>query len=209
MSKENLTEIVCIIDKSGSMDSVRKDAIGGFNSFIDVQKKVPGDATLTLILFDTIYEVCYEGKNIKDVSNLDEKSYIPCGCTALLDSLGKTINSVGARLSKTLEQDRPSKVIFVILTDGEENSSKEFTKKQINDMITLQRDTYKWEFIYLAANQDAIKEASHIGIASANAFNYVGTPQGTRNIYNVISNTVSSFRATGDSSIKEDISTTS
>lgn len=207
MSKENLTEIVCIIDKSGSMESVKKDAIGGFNSFIDVQKKVPGDAALTLILFDTIYEVCYEGKNIKDVPNLNDSSYTPCGCTALLDALGKTINSVGARLSKTLEQDRPSKVIFVILTDGEENSSREFTKKQINDMITHQKDVYKWEFIYLAANQDAIHEASYIGIKASNAFNYVGTAQGTRDVYNVMANTVSNYRSTGDPSIKEDTTT--
>lgn len=207
MVKENLTEIVCIIDKSGSMESVKKDAIGGFNSFIDSQKKVPGEATLTLILFDTIYEVCYEGKNIKDVLNLNDTSYVPCGCTALLDALGKTINSVGARLSKTPEQDRPSKVVFVILTDGEENSSKEFTKKQINDMITHQKDIYKWEFIYLAANQDAIQEARSIGIATANAFNYVGTAQGTRHVYNVMSNTVANYRSTGDASIKNDTST--
>ena len=203
MSKENLTEIVCIIDKSGSMDSVRKDAIGGFNSFIDSQKKVPGDAVLSLILFDTAYEVCYEGKNIQEVLDLNDASYVPCGCTALLDAVGKAINSTGTRLSNMPEQDRPSKVIFVILTDGEENSSREFTKARINNMITHQKDIYKWEFIYLAANQDAIQEAYKIGIAASQSFTYAGTAQGTRHVYDVISGTVSNYRSTGDASIKK------
>lgn len=201
MSKENLTEIVCILDKSGSMSSVRMDAIGGFNTFLTEQRSLPGEATLTTILFDTDYTVCYEGKNIKDVVNLTSETYIPGGWTALLDAIGKTVNSVGARLSRTPEHEKPSKVIFVILTDGAENSSKEFTKSQINDMITHQKDVYKWEFIYLAANQDAIQEAGSIGIGAAQAFNYVGDSGGTRSVYNTMSSTVTNFRASGDAKV--------
>ena len=202
MSREGLTEIVCILDKSGSMASVKNDAIGGFNTFIKDQKNVAGEATLSLIMFDTEYNIRYEGKNIKDAPELDDKTFIPGGCTALLDAIGKTINAVGIRLSNISEQDRPSKVIFVILTDGEENSSREFTKAKINEMITHQKDAYNWAFIYLAANQDAIQEARNIGISAGQTMNYDSTPQGTRHVYGVMASTVTNFRTTGDSKVK-------
>jgi len=202
MPREGLTEIVCILDKSGSMASVKNDAIGGFNTFIKDQKSVDGEATLSLIMFDTEYSIRYEGKNIKDAPELDDKTFIPGGSTALLDAIGKTINAVGSRLHNTSEQDRPSKVIFVILTDGEENSSREFTKAKINEMITHQKDAYNWAFIYLAANQDAIGEAGQIGIAGGQAMNYNSTPQGTRHMYSAMANTVTNFRQTGDSEVK-------
>ena len=197
MSDSNLTEIVCILDKSGSMSSVRMDAIGGFNSFLKDQKSLASEARLTTILFDTDYKILYDGENIREVPELSTQTYIPSGWTALLDAIGKAINTVGARLSNTPETDRPSKVIFVILTDGAENSSKEFTKAQINNMISHQKDAYNWEFVYLAANQDAIKEAVGIGINAAQAFNYVGDSHGTRSAYDTISYSVSNFRQTG------------
>ena len=202
MSREGLTEIVCILDKSGSMASVKNDAIGGFNTFIKDQKNVAGEATLSLIMFAAGYSIIYEGKNIKDAPDLDDKTFIPGGSTALLDAIGKTINAVGVRLSNISEQDRPSKVIFVILTDGEENSSREFTKAKINEMITHQKDTYNWAFIYLAANQDVFSEAGKIGIGAGQTMCYNSTSQGTRNVYNSMSSTVSNFRQTGDSEVK-------
>src|SRR3990172_13083645 len=202
MSREGLTEIVCILDKSGSMASVKNDAIGGFNTFIKDQKNVAGEATLSLIMFAAGYSIIYEGKNIKDAPDLDDKTFIPGGSTALLDAIGKTINAVGVRLSNISEQDRPSKVIFVILTDGEENSSREFTKDKINEMITHQKDTYNWAFIYLAANQDVLQEARNIGISAGQTMNYDSTPQGTRHVYGVMASTVTNFRTTGDSKVK-------
>ena len=203
MSNPNLTEIVCILDKSGSMSSVRMDAIGGFNSFLKDQKGLASEARLTTILFDTDYKILYDGENIREVPEMSDQTYVPGGWTALLDAIGKAINTVGARLSETDEPNRPSKVIFVILTDGEENSSKEFTKEQINNMITHQKDVYNWEFIFLAANQDAIKEAGAIGINAAQAFNYVHDSHGTRSAYNTISCTVSNFRDTGDAKVNQ------
>lgn len=195
MSNPNLTEIVCILDKSGSMGSVRMDAIGGFNQFLKDQKGLASEARLTTIFFDTDYKVFYDGENIQHVPELTTQSYVPGGWTALLDAIGKTINTVGARLSNTPEHERPSKVVVVILTDGEENSSKEFTKAQINDMITHQKNAYQWEFIYLAANQDAIKEAGAVGIDAAHAFNYVSDSAGTRDVYNSMSMSVTKARA--------------
>jgi len=133
--KENLTEMVFILDRSGSMSNLTKDTIGGFNTMIENQKKEDGDAVLTTVLFDDMYELLHDGVNIQDVKELTNKEYYARGMTALLDAIGKTINTVGERLSKTKEEDRPSKIIFVITTDGQENSSKEFTQKQIKEMI--------------------------------------------------------------------------
>ncbi|MFW9872522.1 MAG: hypothetical protein ACFFG0_05415, partial [Candidatus Thorarchaeota archaeon] len=145
-------EIVCIIDRSGSMASIAKDAIGGFNTFLEEQKKVKGEATLTFIQFDTDYEIIHENKPLFDVPKLNESTFQPRGATALLDAVGKTIDSVGKRLSNMQENNRPEKVIVAILTDGEENSSKEYTLSKVREMITHQRDKYQWEFIFLAAN---------------------------------------------------------
>jgi len=133
--KENLTEMVFILDRSGSMSNLTKDTIGGFNTMIENQKKEDGDAVLTTVLFDDMYELLHDGVNIQDVKELTNKEYYARGMTALLDAIGKTINTVGERLSKTKEENRPSKIIFVITTDGQENSSKEFTQKQIKEMI--------------------------------------------------------------------------
>ena len=133
--KNNLTEIVFILDRSGSMSRLVEDTIGGFNSFIETQKKEVGEAVLTTILFDDQYEILHNGVDIKNVKPMTTKEYSARGMTALLDAIGKTINNVGDRLNKTDDKDKPSKVIFVITTDGQENSSKEFTQKQIKEMI--------------------------------------------------------------------------
>lgn len=195
---KNATEIMCIIDKSGSMSPRKADAIGGFNSFIEEQKKLPDDAYLTLVLFDTEVNTVHESVNIKSVPPLDDKTYSPSGCTALLDAVGDGIDRLGARLSSLNENDRPDKVLVVILTDGEENSSHKFTKQQIKDKIELQSGTYKWEFVYLGANQNSFAEASSIGIAMANAFSVdTNTSKGVYDAYSDMSLYTTNYRNTG------------
>jgi len=164
------TEIVCVIDKSGSMGAVTKDSISGFNEFLKQQKKLPGNAKFTLVLFDTNYKVVCDGVNIEDAESLTEKTYQPSGLTALLDAVGKTIDSVGERLSSS--SDKPDKVIVAILTDGEENASTEYKLETIKSKIEHQQNNYAWEFIYLGANQDSFLEAGKLGIKRSNTFNY-------------------------------------
>ena len=170
--KENLTEIVFILDRSGSMSSLTTDTIGGFNSFIDTQKQEDGEAILTTILFDDQYEILHNGVDIKTVKPLTSKEYSARGMTALLDAIGKTINTVGERLNKTNEDDKPSKVIFVITTDGQENSSKEFTQSKVKEMIEHQTNNYSWQFMFLGANIDAVSTAQSFGISGQFASNY-------------------------------------
>lgn len=193
--KAGLTEIVCVVDKSGSMSSIRNDAVGAFNTFLDGQKKLPGTAKLTLTLFDTDYKIVHDGVDIQKVPNLDDKSYVPGGSTALLDAAGRTIDKVGERLANTPEDEKPEKVIMVILTDGEENSSKEYKREQIQTKINHQRDVYKWEFVFLAANQDAIQAGQSIGIQ--HNVNYCSTGAGTKGAVRCMAAAVASYRSTG------------
>jgi len=187
-------EIICIIDRSGSMEAIADDAIGGFNTFLQQQKKVPGEANLTFIQFDTEYEVLHENKPLKDVPQLDNSTFEPRGCTALLDAVGKTIDNTGKRLSDIPEANRPDKVIVAILTDGQENSSKTYTLSEVNDMITKQQNIYSWEFIFLAANQDAFAEAEKLGICKQNAFNFESTSKGLQNAYKNMNDRVLEYR---------------
>jgi len=182
-SEETFSEIICIIDRSGSMGSIVNDAIGGFNTFLEEQKELPGKATLTFVQFDTEYEVVHESKPIQDVPILNSKTYKPRGGTALLDAIGKTINDTERRLSNMLEESRPDKVIIAILTDGEENSSKKYSLSEIKEKISLQKEKHKWEFIYLGANQDAFAEAAKLGIAAKDSFNYMATGIGIRHAF--------------------------
>jgi uncharacterized protein YegL len=191
---QNLCEIGFVLDRSGSMESMAKEAIGGFNGFLESHRKAPGDAKLTLVLFDHEYIVAHDGRPMKDVPKLDESSYQPRGTTALLDAIGRTINAIGQRLDHTPESNRPSKVLIVILTDGLENASKEFSLKQILEMIKHQREVYSWEFIFLGAGQDAIQTAARIGIASANAVQFDETPQGVCAAFSAIAVSSAAYR---------------
>ena len=181
--KENLTEIIFILDMSGSMANLTSDTIGGFNSMINKQKEETGEAFVTTVLFDDQYELLHDHVDIKDINPITTDEYCPRGCTALLDAVGKTINSVGNRLSNTAEEERPSKVIFVITTDGHENSSYEFTRAQVKEMIEHQQTKYSWTFLFLGANMDAVSEASSIGINTAYAKTYTASSVGTDSIY--------------------------
>jgi uncharacterized protein YegL len=194
MPKKNHAEIICILDRSGSMQSIASDAIGGFNTFIEEQKKVPGTASVSLVLFDNEYLKIYENKNLNEVETLTAETFIPRGMTALLDAVGRTINTVGERLSQTPEEDRPEKVMVCILTDGLENASTEFTKNKIKEMITHQREKYSWEFAFLGANQDAFAEAGAIGISQVYTASFLSTEEGTRKAYGHLNKMSSSYR---------------
>jgi uncharacterized protein YegL len=176
----DLVEIACVVDRSGSMASICSDAIGGFNSFLTSQKAQPGSTKFTLVLFDNEYQVVHNGTDIKLVEGLNTNTFVPRGSTALLDAIGKTIDEIGNRLSKTPEPERPGKVILAILTDGEENSSELYTPKKVEHMIRNQQEKYQWDVIFLAANQDAILAAKKLAIPSENAINFSPSGEGVQ-----------------------------
>lgn len=192
------TEIAVVLDRSGSMGSVRDDTIGGFNAFLEKQKEIPGDVTITLVQFDNLIETVLNAVRVTDAAPLTKETYVPRASTALLDAIGETINSLGKRLSGMPKTERPEKVIFVIITDGYENASRVFKQEEIDKMISLQRDTYKWEFIFLGANQDAIAAACNIGIAAVNAMTYSSTPVGVADAFAVTAQNVQAY-ASGES----------
>lgn len=193
--KKNLTEMVFILDRSGSMGHLVDDTIGGFNSMIEQQKKEDGEAYVTTVLFDSKYELLHDHVNIADVESITREDYYARGTTALLDAVGKTINSIGVRLANTHEDERPEKVIFVITTDGYENASQEFTKSQIKEMIEHQQEKYSWIFMFLGANMDAVDEASSLGINSSYAATYTANDIGTTSLYSCTSKAVSNLRS--------------
>lgn len=191
---KNKTDITIILDRSGSMDSVKDDTIGGFNSFLGEQQKVEGEAVLSLVQFDDQYEVVYLDKDIHSAAKLTEATFQPRGMTALFDAVGRTINSVGNRLASTAEAERPDKVLFVIMTDGFENASHEFSASEISEMINHQRNIYKWEFMFIGANQDAVLSAREIGIPAAAALTYAGNAEGTQIAYSMMASKVKNYR---------------
>ncbi len=167
--RNDLTDVTLIVDRSGSMIDCRADAEGGVNTFIENQKKEPGDCLFSLVQFDAEYEFVHKGVAIKDVPYY---TLVPRGWTALLDAVGRSINETGNRLAAIPEEQRPGLVVFVIVTDGQENSSHEFKKSQIREMIELQQNTYSWKFTFLGANQDAFAEAGSLGISAGAIANY-------------------------------------
>ena len=178
------TEIIFVIDKSGSMCNLTKDTIGGFNSFVESQKD-DTKTTLTTVLFDTSWKVLHDGIDVYEVEPMTNKDYIAGGGTAMLDAIGETINRVQDRHDE-LGEKKPDNVLFVITTDGEENSSRKFTKAQIEKMIKHQTSGHGWEFIFLGANMDAVKEAENIGISSTRAATYDWTTCGTDALYSTV-----------------------
>lgn len=195
-------EIVLIIDKSGSMQAIKEDAIGGFNSFVSRQKNIDREANVTFVLFDDRYRLVHDGKDIREVEELTEDTYQPSGTTALLDAVGRTVDRVGERLDGMQEAQKPENVIVFILTDGKENASSDYGRDRIREMIEHQESRYGWEFIYGGANQDAFAEAGSLGIKAKNTFDFESTGEGTRQAYAESSEMVASFRmrsAPGDS----------
>jgi uncharacterized protein YegL len=153
--KKNLTEIVVVLDESGSMSHGKDDTMGGFNEFISTQKKLPGEVNFTFVKFSDYYKIINDGVSINHVAALNESNFTPSNSTALLDAVGKTINNIGNRLSNTDENLKPEKVLFVVITDGQENSSKEFTRANIFEMVKHQKEKYQWEFLFMGADVDA------------------------------------------------------
>ena len=195
--RKGLTEIVLLLDKSGSMSDLTKDTIGSVNKFLADQKKVPGDANVTICAFNTELSSIRENVPLWKCGDLMACEYEPDGCTALFDAFAKTIDSVGARLATMDEHDRPEHVVFVVVTDGEENSSRVFTCADVKQRVTHQTDVYKWTFIFLGANIDAFVTGANLGTTSANNANYSATPQGTHALYAAVSKAVQTVRNTG------------
>lgn len=192
--KDNLTEMVFILDRSGSMQNLTSDTIGGFNSMIEKQKNEDGEAFVTTVLFDDNYEILHDHVNIQDVKPITTKEYYARGLTAFRDAVGKTINSVGIRLNETPEDERPSKVVFVIVTDGMENASMEFTKETVKGMIEHQQTKYSWVFMFLGANMDAVSEAANLGINTDFARTYTPNSIGTTSVYSSTTKALSYVR---------------
>lgn len=193
--KKDLTELVFILDRSGSMSGLESDTIGGYNALLEKQKKEPGEAVITTVLFDDRYELLHDRINLRGISPITEKEYFVRGSTALLDAVGRTINKIGNAQKHTADDERAEHVMFVITTDGLENASREFSCEKVRRMIEHQKNKYGWEFIFLGANIDAIGTAEGFGIGRDRATNYNADSEGTLLNYEVISETVSCFRA--------------
>lgn len=188
------TEIIFVIDKSGSMAHLTNDTIGGFNGFIDNQKKLDGKATLTTVLFDTTWRTLHDGVDIHEVNPITTSDYMAYGGTAMLDAIGETINRVQDRHDE-LGTEKPDSVMFVITTDGEENASRKFNKSQIEKMIKHQTNGHGWEFMFLGANMDAVQEAASIGISSDRSVTYDYTAKGVATSYATMDCMASALRA--------------
>jgi hypothetical protein len=199
--KKNFTKLAIILDRSGSMQTVRASTIDSVNEFINTQKTVPGEASVTFVQFDDVYEHFFTG-NLKLLAPLTEETFVPRGWTALYDAIGETINNVGTELSLIPESSRPDKVIVVIVTDGAENMSKRFTQSKIAEMIKRQRDIYSWEFVFVGANQDAVLTAKTINIPMGSAITYTHDAVGTRNVFNATSNALSAYRTGTTATVK-------
>lgn len=195
--RENLTEMVFVLDRSGSMSGLAADTIGGFNELIEKQKKIEGDAYVTTVLFDHEYEVLHDHVALEEVAPLTDKEYFARGSTALLDAVGRTIDSVGARLAATAEEERPEHVVFVITTDGMENSSREYTAQRVRGMIEHQQQKYSWQFVFLGANMDAVSEARKLGISAKYAADFTPSHSGVRKMYSMALDSVMSGKRTG------------
>lgn len=195
MTDPNYTHVSVLLDESGSMGRLAADTIGGFNHFLKEQKALPGKMSLSVAKFATSVSRLFKMQDVKAVSDLSAETYQPGGGTALLDAVGREINALGAELSALPEIHRPGKVLVLIITDGQENASVEFTRSQISAMIKHQEEAYKWNFLYLGANVDAFAEAGAIGVRGANAINYAPSSRGVAAAYSVVSETFGTVRS--------------
>lgn len=192
MTDKNLTEVAIILDRSGSMESIREDMEGGFARFVKDQRKLPGECVLSLYQFDDEYEVVYEEKDIQRVTKL---GLVPRGGTALLDAVGRSIVKIGERLAKKSEDERPGGVIVLIITDGHENASREYTKGKVRQMIGEQESKWNWKFIYLSADAKAFDDAVAMGMSHTHVGVYGASAGGTRALYSNLSANVGSYRS--------------
>ncbi|OUN11371.1 MULTISPECIES: vWA domain-containing protein [unclassified Flavonifractor] len=205
--KKNLTELVFILDRSGSMQGLEVDTIGGFNAMLEKQKKEPGEAFVSTILFNDHTQVLHDRVKIEAVEPITHREYYVRGCTALLDAIGGAIHHIGNIHKYARSEDVPEHTLFVITTDGMENASRRYTSQQVKTMIQRQKEKYGWEFLFLGANIDAVETAGSLGIAPDRAVNYHCDSEGTRLNYEVVSQAVTAVRccATLDEHWKDDI----
>lgn len=195
--KKNLTELIFILDRSGSMHHLESDTIGGYNSFLDQQKAEEGEALVTTVLFDDKYEILHNCIDIKKVQPITKKEYYARGSTALLDAVGKTIKEVEHRQNFTAEDKTPEKTMVVIITDGLENASREYNLDTVKKMVTAQQEKHGWEFIFLGANIDAVKTAGGFGISADRAVNYHADAVGTATNFASVSVAATAMRRCG------------
>ena len=192
--KKNLTELVFILDRSGSMQGLEGDTIGGFNAMLEKQKQEPGQALVSTILFDDRTQVLHDRVKVGEVRPITRKEYYVRGCTALLDAIGGAIHHIGNIHKYARPEDVPEHTLFVITTDGMENASRRYSTRRVKEMIQRQKEKYGWEFLFLGANIDAVETASHLGIAPDRAVNYHCDSEGTRLNYEVVGQAVAAVR---------------
>lgn len=192
--KKNLTEIIFILDRSGSMQGLEKDTIGGFNSLIEKQKKIEGDALISTVLFANESKVIHDRVDVKDVKPMTENNYITGGCTALLDAIGNAIHHISNIHKYARKEDVPEHTLFVITTDGMENASRTYTYPKVKKLIENQKEKHGWEFMFLGANIDAVNVASYMGIDENRAVNFNCDSEGTDLNYEVLNDAIGVLR---------------
>lgn len=192
--KKNLTEIVFILDRSGSMSGLETDTIGGFNSMIEKQKKAEDEALISTVLFDNTSEVIHDRVDVQNIKPMTEDDYTVRGCTALLDAIGGAIHHIGNVHKYARAEDVPEHTMFVITTDGMENASRRYDSEKVKKMIERQKEKYGWEFLFLGANIDAVETAKHFGISEDRAVNYHSDSEGTQLNYEVLSEAICAVR---------------
>ena len=193
--KNNVTELVFILDRSGSMAGLEADTIGGFNAMIEKQKKQEGECYVSTVLFDNESKVLHDRVKLADVPKMTDRDYTVRGCTALIDALGGAIHHVGNIHKYARPEDVPEHTLFVITTDGYENASRKYTSDEVKKMITRQKEKYGWEFLFIGANIDAVETAARYGIASDRAVNYHADSHGQQVLYSTVSEAVTNVRA--------------
>jgi uncharacterized protein YegL len=200
----NTTEMVFIIDKSGSMSGLESDTIGGFNSNIDKQLETGENVLVTTVLFDTNFSTLHDRINISKVEKMTRKDYCPGGGTALCDAVGNTVNRIKYAQQYLKEEERPNKTMFVIITDGQENSSREFSSSKVKQLITEQKQKYDWEFLFLGANMDAVETANTYGIDADRAVTYMSDIVGTTTAWNALGAITSGFAKLGKKAMSKE-----
>lgn len=194
-TKNNVTELVFILDRSGSMAELESDTIGGFNSLIEKQKKQDGKCYVSTVLFDNYSEVIHDRVDLGSIKHMTDKDYYVCGCTALIDAIGGAIHHIKNIHKYARPEDVPEHTMFVIMTDGQENASHIYTGDRVKAMIEHEKEKYGWEFLFIGANIDAVETASHFGINEDRAVNYHTDSQGTSVVYDTVADTVCCIRS--------------